>query len=280
MRFRILSGFYVALFMLAACGSTELGPGGDGGSGNDDDDGGSDFGWGSGEGGSSTGIFDGGDFDDGGTVFADASVDADGGRRHRDGGIGGGDGGFFFDGGFGFDGGITVEDAGITPPPPPPPDDGGSVGPRDAGTLSGPLLRDANGVVLGEIVSIQSEGAIYTIITSTDYLVDINFDGTFPQQAFLYSGTSCSGTPYLEGGSVSRELLGNTVVYSSSQGTLLIPAGPLTSGAASSVPVNWSSVSDPCENSAGTGFYGWPLVATTAANVGLPATIAAPLSYP
>jgi len=254
MRFRILTGLSFALFMVGACGGTEdLGPA----------DNGDDGGAGIGEGGSVGREPDGSTvFFDSGTVgIDDAGVEGDGGRRHRDGGGGGRDGGFggdagFFDGGVFFDGGFGTD------------------------TLSGPLLRDANGIVLGELVAIQSQGAVYTIVTSTDYVIDINFDGTFPQQAFLYSAVNCGGTAYLQSGTVTSELLGNTVVYSSSRGSLMIPAGPLTNGAEASVPVNWSSVGDPCQNNASTGFFGWPLVETTAANVGLPATIAAPLSYP
>jgi hypothetical protein len=273
MRARLLIGTSLAVCMIAACGGTEESasddsPGGGSGFGVLDD-GGTGIG---------VGITDASFFDDGGvTVFADAGFDGDGGRRHRDGGVGGHDGGFEFDGGGFFDGGIGPTDAGVSPPPPE--DDGGPVGPRDAG-LSGPLLRDANGVVLGEIISIQSEGAVFTIVTSNDYIVDINFDGTFLQQAFLYSATNCGGTAYLQGSTETGELLGNTVVYSSSRGSLMIPSGPLTSGAESSIPVSWASVGDPCQNNASTGFYGWPLVATTAANVGLPDVIAAPLSYP
>ncbi|MEO7113974.1 MAG: hypothetical protein ABI183_26270 [Polyangiaceae bacterium] len=209
-------------------------------------------------------------------MITDAGFDGDGGRRHRDGGAGR-DGGFGFDGGFGSDGGIIVTDAGVTPPPPP---DGGSQGPRDAGPLTGPLLRDANGVVLGEIVSIAADSATYTIITSTDYFVEINFDGTFTEQAFLYSGASCSGAAYLYSGTQSREMFGNEVLYSTSQHTYLIPAGPLTNGAEASIAVSNASAGDPCVDGAQVGVYGWPLVATTSANVGLPDTIVAPLSYP
>lgn len=252
--------------MIAACGGSEELSGDDfpeGDSGSSTvifDDGGTSF------------IVDASFFDDGGVSIADAGFGGDGGRRHRDGGIGG------FDGGFSFDGGVGVSDSGTILPPPPL--DGGPQGPRDAGTLSGPLLHDANGVVLGEIVSIQEEGAYYTIITSTDYVVDINFDGSFLAQAFLFSAPNCGGTPYLTGAGESGELLGNTVVYSTTLGSLLIPSGPLSNGAQASVPVSWASEGDPCMNGAGTGLFGWSLVETSAANVGLPDTITAPLTYP
>ncbi len=212
--------------------------------------------------------------DDGGFVDTDASVIRDGGF------VGKGDAGFEGDagrhqhggrdGGFFDDGGVGVLDAGTS----------GPQGPRDAGPLIGPLLRDANGVVLGEILSIQSDGAVFTSVTGNDYVIDINFDGTFPIRTFGFLAANCGGAPYLMSGTGPRELLGNTVVYSPTLSSFLIPSGPLIDGAESSVAISWVSTADPCTNNPGTGSYGWSLVEPTAERVGLPAVTAAPLTYP
>lgn len=223
---------------------------------------------------------------DGAVVIVDASVE-DSGKRRRDGGVvedaGAFDAGSVFDASEPPEGG-DILDAGSAPDAKAPDGDGGPQGPRDAGPLTGPLLRDGNGVVLGELISVQPEDALYTIVTSTDYVVVLNFDGTYEDQTFYYNQPACGGTVFLGAGcSGARSLLGNTVVFCAQTNSLMIPAGPLFNGAETSQSVNLVTASGNsfgCLDQGAATCQGWPLTPTTAANVGLPDTIVPPLSYP
>jgi hypothetical protein len=137
---------------------------------------------------------------------------------------------------------------------------------------------DANGVTLGRIVEADRYGV--RVVTSTGYLVDINWDGTFPIGQIWYTGASCTGTAILNSGSPDPDkIFGKTLVFSRAFNTLMAPS-TVVSGVATgggSVPVQ--SIDNPTCMAASSG-NGWTLTAVTAAAAGLPTTILGPLSIP
>lgn len=134
-------------------------------------------------------------------------------------------------------------------------------------------------MTLGRVLSASAYGV--TILTSTGYLLDLPWDGTFYPGQIWYSGASCTGTAYLNSGSSTPTVnFGKMLTYSASFGTLMRPtnvtAGVTTSTAGFAV----QSIDNPtCGASGGTG-NGWQLTAITNASAGLPATIAGPITIP
>ena len=166
----------------------------------------------------------------------------------------------------------------------------GPVGPTGpAGSSGGGLtLKDANGQTLGTIVYL---GPTFTVLTSTGYTVDINYDGSFGSGQIWYTSGTCSGTAYLNSGGSGYQYptyytpsfaLKKTATYSRALSQLMIvdPATVNASGAAQDTCQTVSSIDNPtCMAQTASINCGWKLVNTTRAALGLPATITPPLSY-
>lgn len=133
-------------------------------------------------------------------------------------------------------------------------------------------------MTLGRVLSSNRDQV--TILTSTGYLIDINWDGSFDVGQIWYTGASCSGTAYLNsGGATPKVISGKWVVYSGSFSTLMRPLN-VTAGVSTSVGnITVQSIDNPTCGSATTG-HGWELVAITNTAAGLPATIAGPITIP
>ena len=150
---------------------------------------------------------------------------------------------------------------------------------------SGKVLVDANNVTLGTIVGFSNRASV-TVITSGGYVVDITLELVngfpFDSDQIWWTGASCTGSPYLnDGGSSGQKRNSNYLVYSGSNTTLYTLANPSANGVSTSVaiPGGTQSIenSGSCSSSTG-GTSGWALTATTNAAVGLPTTIAYPLT--
>ncbi len=107
----------------------------------------------------------------------------------------------------------------------------GPQGPAGAGLV----VKDADGNALGTLVS---QGYTSVTIYKSGYFITVNIDGTFtPSQIWWSSGTSCSGTGYLndgEGGAGGIPEYAETVVWSSAGNGLYVTSGTATKGIVSS----------------------------------------------
>ncbi len=142
----------------------------------------------------------------------------------------------------------------------------------------GAKLIDGNNATLGTVIASDRDSA--TVLTSTGYEIDIQFDGTFRAPQIYYTGAGCTGTAYLndsQGGSGPfTKITGKHAVYSASMNTLMAPA-TVNAGTATGEALTASTIDNPAYGpSAGTR-SGWKLTAVTHAAVGLPNTIATPL---
>jgi hypothetical protein len=137
-------------------------------------------------------------------------------------------------------------------------------------------VRDANSVTLGRLV-FASRSSV-RVVTSAGYLVDIEWDGTFPIGQIWYTGASCTGTAILNSGSPDPDkIAGITLVFSRAFNTLMRPA-TVTNGVSigsGSVPVQ--SIDNPTCMAASSG-NGWTLTSISNVTAGLPAAIVGPLS--
>jgi len=154
-------------------------------------------------------------------------------------------------------------------------------------------LKDANNVTLGMLVDVNfispsggNNREQATIRTPAGYFVVLNMDGTFPPAQTYHTGnTTCTnGAIYLNSGSntVQGYVFGKTAFYSQARNTFMVPANVNGSGLAMAVSVpgaqSLENISGSCTTSSGTNNYGWLLTTTTRAAVGLPNTIALPIS--
>jgi hypothetical protein len=127
---------------------------------------------------------------------------------------------------------------------------------------------------------ITATSKIVTILTSTNYLVDINWDATFPTGQIYYTGASCTGTAYLNSGTANPSVMwGRKLVYSGSFASLMVPATVDASGVSTaSGSFTVASIDNPACGTSTTG-HGWELATITNTAAGLPSTIAAPLAF-
>lgn len=145
----------------------------------------------------------------------------------------------------------------------------GAPGPQGPAGAGAKVLKDGNGATLGTVESVSRTGV--TVLTSSNYLLSLDWDGSiYPAQAY-YSNADCSGTAYLNaGGSTGIPLYGKTVVYLGTPDTLAVPANLNADGVSLSADFTAASIDNPTCTTA-TGNSGWQLVATTTGAVGLPA---------
>ena len=141
-------------------------------------------------------------------------------------------------------------------------------------------MRDGAGAALGRVVSSSREDV--TVVTSTGYIVTIEWTGGFDPAQIYYTGQCGSvGTGYLNNGDPSNDpaqyISDRWVVFSASLNSLVVPA-TVANGTSASVQVTAQSIDNPdCSNFTAAGRAGWQLRTITRAAVGLPATIATPL---
>jgi hypothetical protein len=116
----------------------------------------------------------------------------------------------------------------------------GPAGPSGASGSggSGLVVKDANGATLGTLLSIGYGGGV-TVYTSNQYIVGVNFDGTFgPASQIYWNGSNCTGTPLLNDGQedgdgspfVPQTMYTKSVVFSAVANVLYAPT-PNQSGA-------------------------------------------------
>ncbi len=165
----------------------------------------------------------------------------------------------------------------------------GATGPAGpAGSGGGVSLVDANNVTLGSVIS--SDRYIVTVVTSTGHVLTLNWRGVVGGSVSVYySGGSCSAgsTKWMSvGGSSQRYVHGKLASYSNTTGSYLVPANVGADGSAASVPmsgvtnIEWQvgvTGEGECDPSSSTS-HGVLLQTATPAQVGMPATVAAPLA--
>lgn len=152
----------------------------------------------------------------------------------------------------------------------------GATGPAGTG---GKRLVDNNNVILGTVITATSR--VVTIATSTGHLTTLNWAGTFPNAQIYYQNVACSGAAYFNLGGAGF-VYSKFLVRSGSLNTLMVPTGPaLPDGTVAAIDgntVTTAGLDNPtCAPGNATTFV-VPLSSTTPAAVGLPATIAAPLT--
>jgi hypothetical protein len=153
----------------------------------------------------------------------------------------------------------------------------GATGPTGPAGPGGITVMDTGGHTLGRFIGMTYSGV--SVLTSTGYWVDVQWDGTFPLNQIYYQNANCTGTAWLNaGGDTTGEVWGKQVVWASHAGSLMVPASVNVSGYA--LPVgfsagaieNYSTACDP-----GGSNTGWELTPVSLATVGLNFTITPPL---
>lgn len=141
-------------------------------------------------------------------------------------------------------------------------------------------LYDSSNQLIGRIVSMGYTG--YSVITSTGHQVEIQYNATFKGAQIFYSA-SCSGasgaTAYLNDGApaAGTPAYGKLAVWSTSKNSFMVPSS-VTNNASLSVSASIGSVDNPtCSDYTDT-VTGWALKTATRTDIGLPATITAPLT--
>jgi hypothetical protein len=161
----------------------------------------------------------------------------------------------------------------------------GPAGPQGVAGPQGPagppggglLLIDSNNVTLGKAAAVNDYGV--TFITSTGHMVFVEWTGTIPTGQVWYTNSACTANPHLNsGGSDPDPLFGKTVVRLHTGNKLMVPSNVGPNGVSLAQPVNVVAIDNPtCGSHPATPRWGWPLMEVTRAQVGLPASITAPL---
>jgi hypothetical protein len=145
-------------------------------------------------------------------------------------------------------------------------------------------VTDKNGVVIGRFLTISNTGV--TVINASGYTFGVNWDGSISMRQTWFTGAGCTGTAVLNSGSSTvSNIYGRTTVKSLATGKFYrIVSTNVTTNlyAASSVygtATAIENIGSGCSASS-SGANGWLLEETTAAAVGIPATITPPLQIP
>ena len=180
-----------------------------------------------------------------------------------------------------------------------PPGPAGATGPAGpqgpAGSGGAAELRDANNVVLGKVLSVgmNLDGVGYspvhyafvTIKTSTGHIVSVGLDGLIVTgQMYWFQGSCGAGTPLLGSGisTASRKAFCKLVLRSTNGKLYSTESASCDAyGMVASVKTGpWTNLESTGNcNTTTSNQYGWPMVEVTNTGIGLPATIALPLSY-
>ena len=159
----------------------------------------------------------------------------------------------------------------------------GATGPAGSG---GAMLKDKNGTTQGYLIAYDNY--FYFTVEHSGYLYQVGVDGTFPAAQIWWTGSNCTGTPYLNDGiSGGARMLAKNLTYSAKTNLLYTLSNPDSVGVSTSVPMSALSIENPtCYNySPAVAAGGWTLTATTPATVGStatgnPLTVPAPLVLP
>lgn len=132
-------------------------------------------------------------------------------------------------------------------------------------------VYDGNGVKLGDVTELSGNGRSVSILTSTGHLLTLQFDGTIKNGQIYYSGANCTGNALLNAGSSSGPpIWAKTVVFSGSKNSLMVADGVVGNGTVPLTSMVAQSIDNPdCGTSSGTN-WGWSIIETTPAAVGLP----------
>jgi hypothetical protein len=186
------------------------------------------------------------------------------------------------------------------------------AGPQGPPGTSAPVVKDANGNVLGTLISLGGFNGTDVKIYTKGYFVTVGINGLFPvgpqtlnnNTEIDWSGTACNGTAYMETAN-GLPIITNfpntytkTVVYSAQANVLMIPAGTGVSITAVNYSANSSEIAgfgtpdytdvdgvSYCSPRVST-TSGWPLVAINPATTlgwtvsGNPLSVAGPLQLP
>jgi hypothetical protein len=169
----------------------------------------------------------------------------------------------------------------------------GATGPQ--GTPGAGSVKDANGNVLGTLVGFTFNN--FVIIYKSGYFITVGMGGKFPVSQIWWTGSSCSGTGYLNDGQGgvtlgnAPQMYNKTVLYSGSTNSLLVPVGSgaqvvsINATIASSEDFGPTDGSSSCSSSPGS-TSGWQLTTFNAATTlgwtlsGNPLAVAGPLQLP
>ncbi len=141
----------------------------------------------------------------------------------------------------------------------------------------GSQLVDANSVVLGSVLNANLETV--SIRTPNNYLVTINWDGSFNPEDTTYSATGCTGTAHIYIDDKQKTIHPSAAFWSANESGFLVPNNPGADAAVESQDLPYESymLGGVCTTDSGT-VWMWPASVLSATTIGLPATIAAPLS--
>jgi hypothetical protein len=148
----------------------------------------------------------------------------------------------------------------------------GPAGPAGPAGTSGLLLKDKNGVSQGYMLGFNG---FYFTVEYSGYFYWIAADGTFSGDQIYWTGSNCTGTPYLNDGGIGGEpMFAKGLVYSAKTNTLYTLANPNAGGISTSVALTALSIENPnCQNLASASPEdGWALTPTTPSAVGSTAT--------
>jgi hypothetical protein len=149
------------------------------------------------------------------------------------------------------------------------------VGYYEALPTAGVAVKDANGTLLGTLVTVDPAGSGVTLLTPNDYLITIGWDGTIAAAQIYYVGTAllpCSGAAYLsDGGSGDSVRSALILNWSASLDELMVPIGTNNIAQSSSIAGVTGLDNPSCTSSAPAAETGWHLTGITASSAGLPA---------
>jgi hypothetical protein len=116
----------------------------------------------------------------------------------------------------------------------------------------------------------------FQVLTTLGYVININYDGTFPISQIRWTAAGCSGTPYLNG---TGTRYSKNVVYSGSAAGLYMAAGANSNGVSTATTATMATIENPtCMSGSGTQ-NGFLLTPVTQTGIGLPATITPPFTF-
>ena len=165
----------------------------------------------------------------------------------------------------------------------------GATGP--GGSSGAAILKDANGVTLGTVLSASSTGVI-SFRTSTGYIVSANIDGTIPNAQFYWTSSDCSGRDpvLLNGGGVGVKRYDKFVAYSQKTNQLYMITNTNTNHIALTQPLvhgaleNTSSTNPALytcgANTNNATANGFTIQRITPTALGIPTASGAPLTVP
>ncbi len=141
-------------------------------------------------------------------------------------------------------------------------------------------VKDANNVTLGSLQTVST--ASITIKSPTGYYFTVNWAGVFPDQQIYYSNGDCTGTKWLNSGSVATRQ-SKWLVYEGKTGQFFVPATVDANGLSPTVAIVgagalWNGGPTGFSCGAGGNNNAWLLTGITRAAGGLPSSIVPPLT--